>query len=114
MTEAIGRTDEEGRTWLEAGGEELDWFLEHGKAHICKSTDQVPAEQIPPYSWLEKTLVDIGVRGIADMDKTRDECVARMSRGGTIDDVFEILRWTWALMRKMTPLLDADSERQLA
>jgi hypothetical protein len=40
--------------------------------------DKVPAEEIKPYSWLEKTLVDFGVRDIADMDKTRDECVARM------------------------------------
>ena len=48
MTEAINRKDEEGKTWLDAGCEELDWFLDNGKAHICKCTDKVPAEEIPP------------------------------------------------------------------
>jgi hypothetical protein len=108
MGAAIKRTDEEGKHWLEAGCEELDWFLDNDKARICKSTDVVPPEEIPPYAWLEKTLVDIGVRDIGTMNKTRDECISRMSKGGTIDEVFEIMRWTWALMRKMEPLLDTN------
>ena len=98
MGQAIRKKDGEGLCWLTAGKEELDWFIEHGKVQICKSTDVVPIDEIPPYAWLEKTLVDIGVRDIATMEKTRDKCVARMKQGGTIDDVFEILRWTWALM----------------
>jgi hypothetical protein len=50
-------------------GEELDWFIEHGKVQICKSTDVVPIDEIPPYAWLEKALVDTGVRDIATMEK---------------------------------------------
>jgi hypothetical protein len=61
MTEAINHHDEEGKAWLDAGCEELDWFLDNGKAHICKCTDKVPADEIPPYSWL--------VRDIADMEQ---------------------------------------------
>jgi hypothetical protein len=67
----------------------------------------VPPDEIPPYAWLEKTLVDIGVRDLATMDRTREDCMKRMKAGGTIDEVFEILRWTWALLRKMQPLLIA-------
>jgi hypothetical protein len=86
---------------LEAGCEELDWFLENDKAQICKSTDIVPPDEIPPYAWLNKTLVDIGARDIATMDRTREDCMKRMGAGGTIDEVFEVLRCTWALLRKI-------------
>ena len=104
--EAMRRTDGEGAEWTKSICKELDWFLEHDKVVICHADDLVPLDEIPPYAWLEKTLTDLGLKKYVDVTGMREKLVARLAKGGTIDEVFDILDWVWVFARKMESVLN--------
>ena len=84
----------------------MDWFLEHDKVVICHADDKVPLDEIPPYAWLEKTLTDLGLKKYVDVTGMREKLVSRLAKGGTIDEVFDILDWVWVFNRKMESVLN--------
>jgi hypothetical protein len=69
----------------------------------------VPVNEIPPYTWLEKTLADLGLKKIADVTGMRERFVERLAKGGTIDEVFDILgkKTRWKVLGAIYGLIQA-------
>jgi hypothetical protein len=107
VKDAVQRPDGEGEDWWTAICEELDWFIENGKVEILHKDSTVPASDIPPYKWNKDMLIKLRLSDLDAVERlsARQEEL-RKKGGGTVDQCFDILKWTWDFNRKMPPLLD--------
>ena len=85
--------------------EELDWFISNGKVLIMRDDSPVPPEDIPPYKWNETLMKDLRLMDLAQVTQLNAKQDAVRDAGATVDDCFDILRWTWMFVRKMMPVL---------
>jgi hypothetical protein len=106
VKEALERPDGEAEAWWREICDELDWFIKNGKVEILRDDSPVAPDEIPPYKWNEMLMSELRLMDLAQVQRLNDKQDAVRDDGATVDECFDILRWTWMFVRKMMPVLE--------
>jgi hypothetical protein len=80
--------------------------MENGKVTTMNKWDKVAASEIPPYKWNADLLLKLRLVDLAQVERLTKKQDKVRDAGGTVDQCFDILSWTWDFTRKMSPVLD--------